>query len=52
MAAIRNSRPSEREIVELVLNTYRVMLTRAKGSVHIWFRDWKTREHVRKVMGF
>ena len=38
MAAIRNSRASEREIVELVLNTYRVLLTRAKGSVHIWFR--------------
>ena len=52
MAAIRNSRASEREIVELVLNTYRVLLTRAKGSVHIWFRDRETREHVRKVMGF
>lgn len=52
MAAIRSSRASEQEIVELVLNTYRVLLTRAKSSVHIWFRDQKTREHVRKVMGF
>ena len=43
---------AEQEIVELVLNTYRVLLTRAKSSVHIWFRDQNTKEHVRKVMGF
>ena len=39
-------------VTELVLNTYRVLLTRAKGSVHIWFRDQETKEHVRKVLGF
>ena len=52
VTAIRSSQASEQEIVELVLNTYRVLLTRAKSSVHIWFRDQNTKEHVRKVMGF
>lgn len=39
-------------ITELVLNTYRVLLTRAKGSVHVWFKDPCTRDHVREVLGF
>lgn len=53
MAAIqKSSQPSKQEIVELVLNTYRVLLTRAKSSVHIWFRDPVTRDHVRKVLDF
>ena len=38
--------------VELMLNTYRVLLTRAKSSVHIWFRDPVTRDHVRKILDF
>ena len=53
MAAIqKSSQPSKQEIVELMLNTYRVLLTRAKSSVHIWFRDPVTRDHVRKVLDF
>lgn len=52
LAAIRSSQASAKEIVELVLNTYRVLLTRAKSSVHIWFRDSVTRDHVRKVLDF
>ena len=52
VAAIRSSQASEQEIVELVLNTYRVLLTRAKSSVHIWFRDPVTRDYVRKVLDF
>jgi len=44
---------SPREVAaELMLNTYRVLLTRAKGSVHIWFRDQATRDHVRMVLDF
>ena len=38
-------------IKELVLNTYRVLLTRAKRGVHVWFQDSATGEHFRKVMG-
>ena len=53
IAAIqKSSQPSKQEIVELMLNTYRVLLTRAKSSVHIWFRDPVTRDHVRKVLDF
>ena len=52
MSSIRSSRADRRTIAELVLNTYRVLLTRAKSSVHIWFQDRATEEHVRKVMGF
>ena len=52
MAAIQSGQASKQEIVELVLNTYRVLLTRAKSSVHIWFRDPVTRDHVRKVLDF
>lgn len=37
-------------INELVLNTYRVLLTRAKKGVHIWFKDDETEKHFRKVM--
>ena len=52
LSSIRNSHAGEQDIAELVLNTYRVLLTRAKGSVHIWFRDHATQAHVRKVLGF
>lgn len=48
----KSSQPNKQEIVELMLNTYRVLLTRAKSSVHIWFRDPVTRDHVRKVLDF
>lgn len=51
-AFLTDSHADQREITELVLNTYRVLLTRAKSSVHIWFSDSATKEHVRKVMGF
>ncbi len=52
MLSIRNSRAGRQAVAELVLNTYRVLLTRAKDSVHIWFQDRGTQEHVRKVLGF
>lgn len=52
MTALQNRGAGDRDVVELVLNTYRVLLTRAKSSVHIWFRDPATRDHVRKVLGF
>lgn len=38
-------------IRELVLNIYRVLLTRAKKGVYIWFKNGETREHFEKVMG-
>jgi len=47
---LRDSQADQDAILELVLNTYRVLLTRAKSSVHIWFADPATREHVRTVM--
>lgn len=39
------------EIKKLVLNTYRVLLTRARSGVSIWFKDSVTAEHFRKVTG-
>lgn len=50
--SIRKGPANQRDIEELVLNTYRVLLTRAKSSVHIWFRDHATQEHVRQVLDF
>lgn len=47
---LRDSQADQDAILELMLNTYRVLLTRAKSSVHIWFADPATREHVRTVM--
>lgn len=37
-------------ITELFLNIYRVLLTRARESVHIWFSDEATANHVKKVL--
>lgn len=51
-SSIRANHTGERDIAELVLNTYRVLLTRAKDCVHIWFKDRATQEHVKKVLGF
>ncbi len=52
VSSLRREYASESAVVELVLNTYRVLLTRAKESVHIWFRDRATQDHVRMVLGF
>ena len=52
LSSIRKERTDRAAVTELVLNTYRVLLTRAKRGVHIWFRDQGTEEHVRKVLGF
>ena len=49
---LRDSGADMAAITELVLNTYRVLLTRAKDSVHVWFKDPATRDHVRDVLGF
>lgn len=51
-AFLEDSHADRGAITELVLNTYRVLLTRAKSSVHIWFADRATEEHVRTVLGF
>ncbi|MGX6961107.1 DNA/RNA helicase domain-containing protein [Vagococcus xieshaowenii] len=37
------------EVKELVLNTYRVLMTRARKGIYIWFKDNTTKE---KVMEF
>lgn len=37
------------EVKELILNTYRVLMTRARKGIYIWFKDNKTKE---KVMEF
>jgi DUF2075 family protein len=50
-AFLRDSGADLTAVKELVLNTYRVLLTRAKRGVHIWFQDKVTEAHVRKVMG-
>ncbi len=34
----------------IMLNIYRVLLTRAKKGIYIWFRDPDTREHFREVV--
>lgn len=37
------------EVKELILNTYRVLMTRARKGIYIWFKDNETKE---KVMEF
>lgn len=37
------------EVKELILNTYRVLMTRARKGIYVWFKDNKTKE---KVMEF
>lgn len=37
------------EVKKLILNTYRVLMTRARKGIYIWFKDDETRE---KVMEF
>ena len=34
----------------LMLNIYRVLLTRAKKGMYIWFKDYDTRQHFEKVI--
>lgn len=34
----------------LMLNIYRVLLTRAKKGIYIWFKDYDTRQHFEEVM--
>ncbi len=35
---------------EIMLNIYRVLLTRAKKGIYIWFKDRDTREHFKEVV--
>jgi hypothetical protein len=46
---LRNSMNKNAENHELLLNIYRVMLTRAKKGIGIWFKDEETRRHFREV---
>ena len=48
---LRNSfRGNQTDYNYLLLNIYRVLLTRAKKGVAIWFKDAETREHFKEEM--
>ena len=34
---------------ELLLNIYRILLTRIKKGIFIWFRDKETEEHFKEI---
>ncbi len=42
---------SQKEMDELIKNTYYVMLSRPRDSVGIWFKDEATKRHVLEVLG-
>lgn len=44
-AGFRDSSPNP----ELLLNIYRVLLTRIKKGIFIWFRDKETEEHFKEI---
>lgn len=44
-AGFRDSSPYS----ELLLNIYRVLLTRIKKGIFIWFRDKETEEHFKEI---
>lgn len=44
-AGFRDSSPYS----ELFLNIYRVLLTRIKNGIFIWFRDKKTEEYFKEI---
>lgn len=46
---LRNSINNNIDNQELLLNIYRVMLTRAKKGLGIWFKDDETKQHFKEV---
>lgn len=46
---LRNSIANNANNQELLLNIYRVMLTRAKKGLSIWFKDNETKQHFKEV---
>lgn len=48
---IRRAGLSQDEITTLVINTYYVMLSRARNKMGIWFEDEITRKHVEEALG-
>lgn len=46
---LRNSIANNANNQDLLLNIYRVMLTRAKKGLGIWFKDEETRQHFKEV---
>ena len=40
---------SQNKNEELLLNIYRVMLTRAKKGISIWFKDEETKQHFKDI---
>lgn len=51
LEGIKSSRLSKDEIATLVINTYYVMLSRARNKMGIWFKDKITRKHVEESLG-
>ncbi len=43
--------PNHQALVKKVLQSYRILLTRALKGVYIWFEDKQTREHIRESLG-
>lgn len=44
------SESSYNEILEIILNQYYVLLTRARKGIFLWFNDLDTKEHVMNVL--
>lgn len=48
---VKKARLSPEEIDTLFINTYYVLLSRARNKMGIWFKDPATRRHVTQVLG-
>ena len=45
------SGPNHQALLKKVLQSYRILLTRALKGVYIWFEDKQTRDHIRESIG-
>jgi len=43
--------PDHQALLKKVLQSYRILLTRALKGVYIWFEDKQTEEHIRACVG-
>lgn len=43
--------PNHQALLKKVLQSYRILLTRALKGVYIWFEDKQTRDHIRESIG-
>lgn len=48
---VKDAGLSDSQVDELIINTYYVMLSRARNKMGIWFKDEVTKEHVVSVLG-